>query len=285
MTQVGYFGSKPSPCRCPLHSVGFTTEGIPPGCPTGAIPGGPDLSQRDRQDGPCVPCDDTRDRGCGAPGRAARAPDGPRGDPPGVAQPPGRLCDPAVLFYTTFVLAGVWTAILVALCWSYGAITWRAVTGPAYLGAAHHHRDPDHASGGRLAGRRQHVPVLLAADHQRRGRRDDVPAVAGDRATDLLYRLAGDFYPMTDELRLRHASGGCPATSRYLWAVLCIGKASFTLWLLQVSVAGEPQSSSRRDGAGRQHVRRSRHDRHRRPGRAPRRPASGRAPSTVAAIA
>ena len=30
---------------------------------------------------------------------------------------------PAVLFYTTFVLAGVWTAILVALCWSYGAIT------------------------------------------------------------------------------------------------------------------------------------------------------------------
>ena len=35
---------------------------------------------------------------------------------------------PAVLFYGVFVLAGVWTAIVAALAWSYGAILWRAVT-------------------------------------------------------------------------------------------------------------------------------------------------------------
>ena len=36
---------------------------------------------------------------------------------------------PAVVFYGSFVVAGVWTAIAVALAWSYGAIAWRAVTG------------------------------------------------------------------------------------------------------------------------------------------------------------
>ena len=36
---------------------------------------------------------------------------------------------PTVVFYGVFVLAGVWTAIIAALAWSYGAIAWRAVTG------------------------------------------------------------------------------------------------------------------------------------------------------------
>ena len=35
---------------------------------------------------------------------------------------------PAVVFYGVFVLAGVWTAIVAALVWSYGAIAWRALT-------------------------------------------------------------------------------------------------------------------------------------------------------------
>ena len=36
---------------------------------------------------------------------------------------------PATLFYGCLRLEGVWTAILVALGWSYGAIAWRAITG------------------------------------------------------------------------------------------------------------------------------------------------------------
>ena len=35
---------------------------------------------------------------------------------------------PAVMFYGFFALAGVWTAIIAALLWSYGAIAWRALT-------------------------------------------------------------------------------------------------------------------------------------------------------------
>ena len=35
---------------------------------------------------------------------------------------------PAALFYGFFVVAGIWTAIVAALGWSYGAIAWRAVT-------------------------------------------------------------------------------------------------------------------------------------------------------------
>src|SRR6478735_7787125 len=36
---------------------------------------------------------------------------------------------PATLFYACFRLYGVWPAIIVALCWSYGAIAFRALTG------------------------------------------------------------------------------------------------------------------------------------------------------------
>src|SRR5687768_8603622 len=36
---------------------------------------------------------------------------------------------PATLFYSVFSVAGVWTAVLVALGWSYGAIAFRALTG------------------------------------------------------------------------------------------------------------------------------------------------------------
>src|SRR3954465_13710300 len=36
---------------------------------------------------------------------------------------------PAGVFYACFRLNGVWTAIVAALVWSYGAIAWRAITG------------------------------------------------------------------------------------------------------------------------------------------------------------
>ena len=36
---------------------------------------------------------------------------------------------PAAMFYVCMVLTDVWTAILAALAWTYGAIAWRALTG------------------------------------------------------------------------------------------------------------------------------------------------------------
>ena len=73
---------------------------------------------------------------------------------------------PAVVFYGVFVLAGVWTAIIAALGWPYGAIAWRAVTGRRTSWPADPRRDladgPDRA----LGRRGQHVAVLPAAGHQ-----------------------------------------------------------------------------------------------------------------------
>ncbi|HYF72818.1 MAG TPA: hypothetical protein VD864_08345, partial [Nocardioides sp.] len=52
-------------------------------------------------------------------------------------------------------------------------------------------------------------------------------------ARPMVARLAGDFYPMDDELHVR------PRIRRLFWcltlgwAMLCLGKATMTLWLLQ----------------------------------------------------
>ena len=139
---------------------------------------------------------------------------------------------PAVLFYACFVVAGVWPATLVALAWSYGATAWRVVTGR------------------RTSGLLVLVAVLMT------GRTllalladsawlyflqpiisDGIVAVAFlaslASARPLVARLAGDFYPLDDEL------AGRPRVRRLfwhltlLWGVLAAGKAAVTLWLLQ----------------------------------------------------
>ena len=49
----------------------------------------------------------------------------------------------------------------------------------------------------------------------------------------MVARLAGDFYPMTEELKLRPRIRRLFRNLTIMWAALCIGKALFTLWLLQ----------------------------------------------------
>jgi len=139
---------------------------------------------------------------------------------------------PALLFYASFVLAGVWTAILVALGWSYGAITWRAVTGRRTSGLLIITATPVTLR----------TVVSLAAGSTFLYFLQPIisDAVVGGTfllslatARPLVARLAGDFYPMTDELRLRPRVQRLFRNLTVMWAVLCIGKASFTLWLLQ----------------------------------------------------
>ena len=91
---------------------------------------------------------------------------------------------PATLFYGFFALAGVWTAIVAALVWSYGAIAWRAVTGRRTSGLLI-------LSALLLTGRTialvrggQHLAVLPPAGDQRRHRRPAVPALARQRPPD-----------------------------------------------------------------------------------------------------
>lgn len=139
---------------------------------------------------------------------------------------------PAVLFYTTFVLAGVWTAILVALGWSYGAITWRAVTGRRTSGLL--------IITATLITLRTVVSLAAGSTFLYFLQPIISDMVVGTTfllslatTRPLVARLAGDFYPMTEELRLRPRVQRLFRNLTVMWAVLCIGKASFTLWLLQ----------------------------------------------------
>ena len=51
---------------------------------------------------------------------------------------------PAVLFYAVFVTAGVWSAIVAALAWSYGAIGVARDDPASYVGTADPDRRPAH---------------------------------------------------------------------------------------------------------------------------------------------
>lgn len=139
---------------------------------------------------------------------------------------------PATVFYLCLRLEGVWVAIFAALAWSYGAIAWRAITrrrtsGLLILTAVV------------MTAR---TLVALATDSTYLYFLQPIISdgligltflVTMGTARPMVARLAGDFYPMDDELHVR------PRIRRlfwYLtlgWAMLCIGKATMTLWLLE----------------------------------------------------
>lgn len=144
---------------------------------------------------------------------------------------------PAVVFYGFFVLAGVWTAIVAALVWSYGAIAWRAVTmrrasGLLILTAI------------LLTGR---TLLSVAADSTwlyflQPVISDGVVAMlflfSLASARPMVARLAGDFYPMNQELAARPRIRRLFRHLTLLWAVLGLAKATMTFWLLQSQSLG-----------------------------------------------
>jgi hypothetical protein len=139
---------------------------------------------------------------------------------------------PGALFYACLRLEGVWTAIFVALAWSYGAIAWRAVTrrrtsGLLYLTALV------------MTGR---TLVALLTDSTylyflQPILSDGLIAAAFiatlATARPMVARLAGDFYPMDDELHVRPRIRRLFWNLTLMWALLCLGKALATLWLLE----------------------------------------------------
>ncbi|MGZ5398949.1 MAG: VC0807 family protein [Nocardioides sp.] len=139
---------------------------------------------------------------------------------------------PAVVFYGVFVLAGVWTAIVAALVWAYGAIAWRAVTGR------------------RTSGLLILAAILLTGRTALSVVADStwlyfLQPVISDGVVALLFllslasarpmvaRLAGDFYPMDHELAARPRIRRLFRRLTVMWAVLGLTKATMTLWLLQ----------------------------------------------------
>lgn len=139
---------------------------------------------------------------------------------------------PAGVFYSVFVVAGVWPAIGAALVWSYGAIAWRAATGR------------------RVSGLLVLAAILLTGRTALSVVADSawlyfLQPIISDSVVAALFllslastrpmvaRLAGDFYPMDHELASRPRVRRLFRNLTILWAMLGLGKATFTLWLLQ----------------------------------------------------
>ena len=139
---------------------------------------------------------------------------------------------PATVFYTCLRLEGVWVAIFAALTWSYGAIAWRALTGRRTSGLLI-------LTAVVMTGR---TLIALLTDSTylyflqpiiSDGLLGLTFLLTLATARPMVARLAGDFYPMDEEL---HGRPRIRRLFRYLtlgWALLCLGKATMTLWLLQ----------------------------------------------------
>jgi hypothetical protein len=139
---------------------------------------------------------------------------------------------PAALFYGFFVVAGIWTAIVAALGWSYGAIAWRALTRRRTSGLLL-------LSAILMTGR---TAIALVTDSPylyflQPIISDGVVAttflLSLATARPMVARLAGDFYPMDHELSVRPRVQRLFWRLTVFWAALCLGKSVMTLWLLQ----------------------------------------------------
>jgi hypothetical protein len=138
---------------------------------------------------------------------------------------------PAALFLTCFEVFGVWQAILAALCWSYGAIAWRALTGRRTSGLLV-------LTAVVLTGRT--VIALIAHStffyFLQPIITDGVVAatflLSLATARPMVARLAGDFYPMDAELSMRPRIRRLFWHLTAMWAVICLAKAVMMFWLL-----------------------------------------------------
>jgi hypothetical protein len=139
---------------------------------------------------------------------------------------------PGALFFVCFTVANVWTAILAALGWTYGAIAFRALTGR------------------RTSGMLVLTAIVMTG-------RTALALVTGSTflyflqpvitdglvgtmfllslatARPVVARLAGDFYPMDEDVAMRPRVRRLFWHLTMVWALLCLGKATMTMWLLQ----------------------------------------------------
>jgi hypothetical protein len=139
---------------------------------------------------------------------------------------------PAVVFYSLFVTFGIWPAIVAALVWAYGAIGFRALTGRRTSGMLL-------LTAGVLTVR---TIIALAAQstfiYFLQPVLTDLAIgtvflVSALTARPLVARLAGDFYPLTDELHARPRVQRLLRRLTVLWAVVLLGKAAVVFVLLE----------------------------------------------------
>jgi hypothetical protein len=138
---------------------------------------------------------------------------------------------PSVLFYVCLRTGGVWTALVVALVWCYGVTAWRVVT----------KRRTSMLLMIAAAGLTAKTVLAFASGSTfiyflQPAVNDAVFAVVFmlslATARPVAARLAGDFYPMTDDIASRPRMQRLFWNLTLLWAVLAILKCVVTICLL-----------------------------------------------------
>jgi len=138
---------------------------------------------------------------------------------------------PGSLFYVCFAVAGIWTAILTALGWSYGALAFRAVTGRRTSGLL--------VLTALMMTGRTVIALLTGSTFLYFLQPVISDGVIGTlfllslaTARPVVARLAGDFFPMDREVSMRPRVRRLFWHLTMLWALLCLAKATMTMWLL-----------------------------------------------------
>lgn len=138
---------------------------------------------------------------------------------------------PGALFYACFAVGNIWAALGVALGWCYGAMLWRACTGRRTSGLLWL------VAAGLTA--KTALTVVTGSTFVY-----FVQPAFSDAGVGLLFllslatarpvvaRLAGDFFPMNDEVAGRPRVKQLLWRLTLLWAVICLVKAGTTVWLL-----------------------------------------------------
>jgi hypothetical protein len=138
---------------------------------------------------------------------------------------------PSVLFYICLQLGNIWLALTSALMWCYGALAWRMSTGRAVSGLLV-------LTLIGLTGKT--IFAFVSGSTYLYFMQPALTEVgvallfAGSLLTarPLVARVAGDFYPMDDDLHSRPRIQQLFWRLTLLWAVIVGVKAAVSLWLL-----------------------------------------------------
>lgn len=139
---------------------------------------------------------------------------------------------PGILFYLCMVAEGVWIALIVALVWCYGAMAWRMSTKRRTSGLLII----------TMVGLTAKTVMAFASGSTfiyfaQPAITDGVIAALfmGSLATarPVVARLAGDFFPMNEDIAERPRIQKLFWNLTLFWAIICFAKAAVTFWLLE----------------------------------------------------
>ena len=139
---------------------------------------------------------------------------------------------PAVLFYLCLVSMNVWAALIAALAWCYGAIGWRMATRRRMSGllvitvvGLTAKTAMTFASGS--------TALYFVQPAVSNAVIASVSLLSLASARPVVARLAGDFYPMSEDVAKRPRVQQLFWRLTLMWAMVCLGKAVLTIWLYQ----------------------------------------------------